>query len=108
MISAVTQIARRTSLAGRVPSKKMDGESGDAAREVRKRETRSPTLKAFWALPGTNQTGRFFITSFLQPRELDLLGSHRFGGHTPPPQQAGSPSSHSSFCEEVFAVAASL
>src|SRR5438477_2501425 len=36
----------------------------------------------------TNQTGRFSITSYLQLRELDLLGSHRFGGHRPPPQQA--------------------
>src|SRR5437773_8282410 len=29
------------------------------------------------ALPGINQTGRFRITSYLQLRELDLLGRHR-------------------------------
>jgi hypothetical protein len=28
------------------------------------------------ALPGTNQTERFCITSYLQLRELDLLGRH--------------------------------
>src|SRR5437660_4441307 len=54
----------------------------------------------------TKHNGRFFITSFLQLRESDLfpatsddskslLGS-RFS------EVAGSPSSHSSFCEEVF------
>jgi hypothetical protein len=103
MRSAVTQIARHTSLAGRVSPKKVDGGSWAAAAiEVRERETRPRAPKAFGALPGTNQTGRFFITSFLQLRELDLLGSHRFGGHRPPLQQAGSSSSHSSFCEEVF------
>src|SRR5206468_12315339 len=37
-----------------------------------------------------------------QLRELDLLGSHRFGAYSPPSQPAGSSSSHSSFCEEVF------
>ena len=39
-----------------------------------------------------------------QLRELDLLGRDRFVGHKPPLQEAGSPSSHSSFCEEVFSV----
>src|SRR4030095_3152091 len=32
------------------------------------------------ALPKTNQTRRFFITSFLQLRELDLLDPDCFGG----------------------------
>ena len=58
------------------------------------------------ALPRKKQTGQFFITSFLQLRELDLLGSHRFGAYRPPLQQAGSSSSHSSFCEEVFSFVA--
>src|SRR6266566_9323103 len=43
----------------------------------------------------TNQTGRFCITSFLQLRESDLLGLECF-------RSVASPSSHSSFCEEVF------
>jgi hypothetical protein len=43
-----------------------------------------------------------------QLRELDLLGSHRFDGHGPPQQQAGSSSSHSSFCEEVFSRVATV
>src|SRR4029077_15740393 len=42
-----------------------------------------------------NQTGRFCITSFLQLRESDLLGLELLRG-------IASPSSHSSFCEEVF------
>jgi hypothetical protein len=46
------------------------------------------------------QTGRFCITSFLQLRESDLLGLECF-------RSVASPSSHSSFCEEVCAVAAS-
>jgi hypothetical protein len=33
---------------------------------------------------------------------LDLLGFDGFDGHRPPLQPALSPSSHSSFCEEVF------
>jgi hypothetical protein len=37
-----------------------------------------------------------------------LLGSHRFDGHEPPQQQAGSSSSHSSFCEEVFSRVAAV
>ena len=41
-----------------------------------------------------------------QLRELDLLGSHRFGACRSPSQQAGSSSSHSSFCEEVFSFVA--
>src|SRR6516225_5933323 len=53
-------------------------------------------------LPGNNQTERFCITSYLQLRELDLLGPNRFGGHRPPLQRAASSSSHSPFCEEVF------
>ena len=51
-----------------------------------------------------NQTERFCITSYLQLRELDLSGRDRFGCHRPPLQHAGSSSSHSSFCEEVFSV----
>ena len=43
-----------------------------------------------------------------QLRELDLLGSHRFDGHGPPQQQAGSSSSHSSFREEVFSRVAAV
>src|SRR6202011_6100864 len=39
------------------------------------------------------QTRRFLITSFLQLRESDLFV---------PPWRDASPSSHSSFCEEVF------
>ena len=35
------------------------------------------------ALPGTNQTGRFRITSYLQLRESDLLGRHRRHLHRP-------------------------
>src|SRR5438552_12913239 len=56
------------------------------------------------ALPGRirpNQTGRFSITSYLQLRELDLLGRDYFGSRRLPLQGASS-SSHSSFCEEVF------
>src|SRR5205823_1131718 len=49
------------------------------------------------ALPGTNHTGRFCITSFLQLRESDLLGRHH---------GVASSSSLSSFCEEVFSFAA--
>src|SRR6266540_1393367 len=101
MRSAVSRLARHTSLAGRASSKKVGGGSCDAAREVRERETRLPASESN-TVPGTNQIGQFSITSFLQLRELDLLGSHRFRGHRPPPQQAGSSSSHSSFCEEVF------
>src|SRR5438552_757669 len=41
----------------------------------------------------TNHIGRFLITSFLQLRESDLFVPQRRGA---------SPSSHSSFCEEVF------
>src|SRR5207247_5509100 len=50
------------------------------------------------------QTGRFCITSYLQLRELDLLGRDCFGSHRLPLQHARSSSSHSSFCEEVFSV----
>src|SRR5207244_2149663 len=45
----------------------------------------------------TNQTGRFLITSYLQLRESDLFV---------PPWRDPPPSSHSSFCEEVFSRAA--
>src|SRR5262245_27834058 len=44
---------------------------------------------------GKNQTERFCITNFLQLRESDLLGPEL-------PRGVSSPSSHSSFCEEVF------
>src|SRR4029077_13571678 len=50
---------------------------------------RSPTRR--------NQTERFSITSFLQLRESDLLGLECF-------RSVASPSSHSSFCEEVFSL----
>ena len=92
MKSAMNGRARYTSLAGK---------------EVRQRETHSLAPETD-ALPGTNQSGQFFITSFLQLRELDLLGSHRFGAYKPPSQQAGSSSSHSSFCEEVFSRVAAV
>src|SRR5262249_10849840 len=48
---------------------------------------------------GKSQTERFCITSFLQLRESDLLGPELLRG-------VASPSSHSSFCEEVFSVVA--
>ena len=58
-----------------------------------------------------NQTERFFITSFLQLRESDLFAVQRgsltvdlFGDRRSPLQQGASPSSHSSFCEEVFSL----
>jgi hypothetical protein len=46
-------------------------------------------------LPRMNQSGRLCITSYLQLRELDLFA---------PPWSGASPSSHSSFREEVFSV----
>src|SRR4051812_32720524 len=47
-----------------------------SASKVRDRETRSPASETD-ALPGTNQTERFCITSFLQLRESDLFGRGR-------------------------------
>src|SRR5262249_48200948 len=55
---------------------------------------------------GKNQTGRFCITSFLQLRESDLFpatSENSIALESPTfDEVAGSPSSHSSFCEEVF------
>src|SRR5436853_2520616 len=65
------------------------------AGKVRDRETRPPT-RGTRVLPGkfkTKHIGQFRITSFLQLRESDLFV---------PPLRDASPSSHSSFYEEVF------